>query len=181
MRKNNKNKTTMKRKFNREKVVRELNKRLGVRLFRLKEIGEHTKLTYGNKYVINVDITPKEVIIYKDKEKTESNVYLTIKVFDIKEENKQFWHNAIRESIETLQYKRPLYKVQDAKTDTLLVRYGFVNDKCLVETTDYIRDWDGNIEGIDEIWVTDLKDKAENVAKLLNEKTNRVDRYTIIE
>jgi len=165
----------------REKVVRELNKRLGVRLFRLREIGEHTKLTYGNRYVVNADITSKEIVIYREKEKTPINVYLTIKVFDIKEENKQFWHNTIREAIENLPYKRSLYKIQDTKNDTLLVRYGFVNDKCLVETTDYIKDWDSNIEGIDDVWVTDLKEKAENVVKLLNEKTNRVERYSVIE
>jgi hypothetical protein len=171
----------MKRRFNREKVIKELNKRLGVKLFRLKKIGEHTKLTYGNRYVLNVEITPKEIVVYREKEKTQNNVYLTIKIFDIKEENKQFWHNTIRESIESLSYKRPLYKIQDTKNDTLLVRYGFVNDKCLVETTDYIKDWDGNLEGIDKIWLTDLKDKAENVAKLLNEKTNRVNRYVVLE
>ena len=171
----------MRRRFNREKTVRELNKKLGVKLFRLKEIGEHIKLTYGNRCVINADITPKEIIIYREREKIQKNIYLTIKISEIKEDNKQFWHSTIRESIESLPFKRPLYKIQDTKNDSLLVRYGFINDKCLVETTDYVKDWDGNIEGIDEIWLTDLKDKAENVAKLLNEKTNRVDRYIVLE
>jgi len=170
----------MAKKFIKERTVNELNKRLGIRLFRLKEIGQHTKLTYGNKYVLNATILNNEILIYKDKEKNHSNLYLTIDVSNIGKDNSSFWLNNIKELIESLQYKRELYKIYDKKSDALLVRYGFIGNNLLVETTSFVTDADNIVEGLDDLWLTDIRSKAENVVKMLNEKSNSKDRFSII-
>jgi len=147
-----------------KRTVKIVNQLLGVDMFSIRRIGNKYKLVFGNIYSLNSDVSADKIVIYNKREKIESNIDLIIDIEKLrKEPNRKVYRDEIIDLIENNEYKRKLYKIHDIKNDLFLSKYwvDMLGDVKVSLTEYYV--YNGIICSKEDIWITDLEEKAERV------------------
>jgi len=164
-------------------LVKNFNEKLGLKVFEIRKIGNQYKLVFANKYVLNTTINGKDgtIQIFNSKEKKQENVALFLNIEQVDTNSLDLIVNEIENN---LSYKRPLYKIkllEDAvnkdknkPVSIYKVKNGKksqfnVNEESFIENK-YNLPITQN-----KVFVTDLKNKADKMAEILNcisEKNN---------
>jgi len=164
-------------------LVKNFNEKLGLKVFEIRKIGNQYKLVFANKYVLNTTINGKDgtIQIFNSKEKKQENVALFLNIDQVDTNSLDLIVNEIENNIS---YKRPLYKIKlledavnkdknkpvsiykvknDNKSQFNVNEENFIENKYNLPITQ------------NKTFVTDLKNKADKMAEILNyisEKNN---------
>jgi len=164
-------------------LVKNFNEKLGLKVFEIRKIGNQYKLVFSNKYVLNTTINGKDgtIQIFKSKEKKQENVALFLNIDQVDTNSLDLIVNEIENN---LSYKRNLYKIkilEDAvnkdKNKPVSI-YKVKNGKksqFSVNEENFIENKYNLPITQNKIFVTDLKNKADKMAEILNyisEKNN---------